>query len=68
MEQMPQPQRKVLVSSSGEDGFSVYWKLIVIGDCLKTNEVEMIKQQFSYQSCSFWGGDYHPKLCDRTRL
>jgi hypothetical protein len=31
--------------SFGEDGFSVFLKLIAVCDWLKTNELKMIKQQ-----------------------
>jgi hypothetical protein len=31
------PEKCILSLSSGEDGFSVYWKLIVVDDCLETN-------------------------------
>jgi hypothetical protein len=45
--QVQNPQLwSVLGSSSGEDGSSVRWKLIAVGDCLKTNELKMIKQLF----------------------
>jgi hypothetical protein len=36
----------VLVSSSGEDGFSENWELIPVDDYLKANELKIMKQQF----------------------
>jgi hypothetical protein len=52
-------KKRVLGSSSGKDGFSVYWKLIAVDACLKTNELKNIKQQLLFQNCSFWGR-YNP--------